>query len=167
MITRRTTEPQRNPSNRVLRTRGRRAQRWIVLGVAVWLNSWHVAPGDRIRTCTIIGARGSPLYVCGGGTSIAAAHVSGAMALLLSAFPRMPTARLQDALLLTARDVGSPGPDNRYGYGLLDIWAAYEFLASVRPSLPVEERMSILRLNPARMSESRPVRDSCSCVDTR
>ena len=39
------------------------------------------------------------------------------MALLLSAFPGTPVAELESALMQSAVDLGTPGPDNDYGYG--------------------------------------------------
>ena len=61
------------------------------------------------------------------GTSMAAPHVSGVAALLiaskrLGAKPR--PAALTRHLQLTARDLGTPGFDKRYGAGLLDAAAA-------------------------------------------
>lgn len=61
------------------------------------------------------------------GTSMAAPHVSGVAALLYAAMGkrRRPSVRtVQNRLELTARDIGAPGPDLRYGYGLLDAAAA-------------------------------------------
>jgi subtilisin family serine protease len=67
------------------------------------------------------------------GTSFAAPHVSGAMALLLSAFPDASVAQLEWSLLETAQDLGAPGADNDYGYGLLDVAAAYNHLLGCLP----------------------------------
>ena len=56
------------------------------------------------------------------GTSMAAPHVSGAVALLL-ADGRTPEETVR-ALLDTARDLGPEGDDDTYGAGLLDVAAA-------------------------------------------
>ena len=64
------------------------------------------------------------------GTSLAAPHVSGALALLSSAFPGLTAEPQKLALLQTAVDLGAPGPDNDFGYGRLDVLAAYQLLAS-------------------------------------
>ena len=50
------------------------------------------------------------------------------MALLLSAFPDTTVPHLEAMLINTARDLGDPGPDNVYGYGLIDVVAAYSNL---------------------------------------
>lgn len=59
------------------------------------------------------------------GTSFAAPQISGAVALLAHAFPNLTGKQIVDLLLSTARDVGAPGPDARYGRGILDIAAAF------------------------------------------
>ncbi|MBT2186429.1 S8 family peptidase [Sphingobium nicotianae] len=59
------------------------------------------------------------------GTSFAAPQISGAIALLAQAFPNLTSKQIVDLLLSTARDVGAPGADARYGMGILDIAAAF------------------------------------------
>ena len=57
------------------------------------------------------------------GTSMAAPHVSGVAALVVASgvIGRRPTPRaIEDRLKATARDLGPPGPDERYGAGLVD-----------------------------------------------
>lgn len=85
-----------------------------------------VAPGAGIRTAdvTLNGTSPDP-YATVLGTSFAAPHVTGAMALLLSADPQLTVAELEAALVQSAADLGDPGADNAYGYGLLDVAAVY------------------------------------------
>ena len=79
------------------------------------------APGEDIYTTDRFA-----LYTTVSGTSLAAAQVSGALALLLSAKPTL-TADEQAALLKgTAVDLGESGPDNRFGYGRINIAAAID-----------------------------------------
>jgi subtilisin family serine protease len=85
-----------------------------------------VAPGVNIRT-----AYPGNQFVTVSGTSFSAPHVSGALALLLSAFPKKPTLQQQEnALVKSGVDLGDPGPDDSYGYGRLDALVAYQWLLS-------------------------------------
>jgi subtilisin family serine protease len=84
-----------------------------------------VAPGVGVRTTDLYG-----LYAEVSGTSIAAPHVTGALALLLNAFPGLSADRQEAALESGAVDLGSSGADNDSGYGRLDALAAYQWLAS-------------------------------------
>lgn len=79
------------------------------------------APGDAI---TSLGPTGPP--VTSGGTSVAAPFVTGAIALLLSAFPAATTAQVKQAL------VGAAAPRRATVVPpLLDAWAAYQYLAKM------------------------------------
>lgn len=62
------------------------------------------------------------------GTSMAAPHVSGALA-VLRARGLSPRGAV-DHLLATARDLGPAGPDGTYGHGLIDLQAALAELES-------------------------------------
>lgn len=61
-------------------------------------------------------------YACLAGTSMAAPHVSGALALLLS-LGHSPQSAI-DRLLATATDLGPKGRDDSFGYGRIDLAAA-------------------------------------------
>jgi len=80
-----------------------------------------VAPGVNVRSSDLFG-----LYTQQTGTSLAAPHAAGALALLLGAYPNLDPDAQEAALETGAVDLGSAGPDNTYGYGRLDILAAYE-----------------------------------------
>ena len=60
------------------------------------------------------------------GTSMAAPHVSGIAALLISTGVTDPDA-IREALQSTARDLGTPGWDVEYGWGLVDAYAALTY----------------------------------------
>jgi subtilisin family serine protease len=79
-----------------------------------------------IRTTDLFG-----LYFNATGTSVAAPHVAGALALLLSAFPNLTVEQQSAALSNTAVDLGPAGPDDTYGAGRLDVLAAYNSLVPV------------------------------------
>ena len=55
------------------------------------------------------------------GTSMAAPHVTGALALLMERFPYLDNAQIRDVLLTTATDLGAPGVDDIYGWGLINL----------------------------------------------
>jgi subtilase-type serine protease len=72
--------------------------------------------------------RENPEYGIGDmtGTSMAAPHVSGALALLMERFPYLSNPQVRDVLLTTATDLGDPGVDAIYGWGLIDLQRAIE-----------------------------------------
>ena len=84
-----------------------------------------VAPGVSILAADRYGTF-SPLS----GTSIAAPHVAGALALLLGAHPGLDVPTQEAALVTTAKDLGAAGPDDRYGYGRLDVAAASAWITN-------------------------------------
>jgi subtilisin family serine protease len=84
-----------------------------------------VAPGVGVRTTDLYG-----LYAEETGTSLAAPHVAGSLALLLGAFPGLSADRQEAALEGAAVDLGPAGADNDYGFGRLDALAAYQSLAT-------------------------------------
>ena len=90
-----------------------------------------VAPGVSVRTADLtFGGVFPDSYASGSGTSFAAPHVAGTMALLRQANPDTSVAELEQALTGTAVDLGAAGADNESGYGLIDAVAANDLLAS-------------------------------------
>ena len=65
-------------------------------------------------------------YVEGNGTSFAAPHVAGAAALVTQMFPHFTTDQVRQTLLGTAWDLGAPGVDGVFGYGLLSAGRAVQ-----------------------------------------
>jgi serine protease len=61
------------------------------------------------------------------GTSMATPHVSGVAALIKAKHPTWGPQQIRDALINTAEDLGTPGKDNEYGYGLVDAFAALQY----------------------------------------
>jgi serine protease len=74
------------------------------------------------------------------GTSMATPHVAGVVGLIWSLAPTASAAQITTALLQTAKDLGTPGQDNSYGYGLVDASAAallvdpQDFGSAIRPT---------------------------------
>jgi len=58
------------------------------------------------------------------GTSFAAPHVSGTLALILSLHPAWSASQAVDRLLASTIDLGAQGADDDFGLGLIDAWAA-------------------------------------------
>jgi serine protease AprX len=89
-----------------------------------------VAPGANVRTADLTQRGQFPgSYTFGTGTSFAAPHIAGAMALLRGAHPSATVTQLEDALTTTAKDLTATGADNDSGFGLPDIVAAEARLA--------------------------------------
>jgi bacillopeptidase F len=82
-----------------------------------------VAPGTSVRSSVPDGGYGFKT-----GTSMASPHVAGVIALLMEAFPWATGTEIKMALIATAQDLGQAGEDNTYGNGLIDAFAAYNFL---------------------------------------
>ena len=83
------------------------------------------------------------------GTSAAAPHVAGALAVLKSAAPELPMTMIRQILLTTATDLGEEGIDEVYGWGLVNISAGIDHIenlemangmaySDLRKSLPSE-----------------------------
>jgi serine protease len=66
------------------------------------------------------------------GTSQAAPHVAGVAALVMSAQPGLTPDRVQEAIERTATDLGAPGRDDQFGFGLVNAAAAVNY----DPALP-------------------------------
>jgi subtilisin family serine protease len=96
-----------------------------------------VAPGDSIRTTDLTGG-GNFLnsYANASGTSLAAPHVAGVMALLLSMNRQLTVTEMENAITSSSLDLGTAGPDNSYGNGRLDAIQAAESLGLLPAHTP-------------------------------
>lgn len=89
------------------------------------MNYCLVAPGNVI----VPGAQATGLpadYLFVQGTSFSTPLVAGAAALVKQAFPYFNNDLLRQTLLTTAQDLGAPGVDPVFGYGLLDVGKAVQ-----------------------------------------
>lgn len=66
-------------------------------------------------------------YYYKNGTSMACPHVTGVAALIKSIHPDWGPEEIREAIINTAVDLGDPGHDDYYGYGLLDAAAAVQY----------------------------------------
>ncbi|HLT57722.1 MAG TPA: S8 family serine peptidase [Limnochordales bacterium] len=101
---------------------------------AAWYSNYGpeldlVAPGGDTRRSRLDGVlstnltSGSAVYSYQQGTSFAAPHVTGIVALMYSA-GITDAQEIRDLLRYTAEDLGAPGFDHRYGWGLVNAYAA-------------------------------------------
>jgi hypothetical protein len=111
-------------------------------------SSWGPADDGRIKPDLV--ASGYYLYSCRSGsdaqygyktgTSMACANASGTAQLLVDAYGRlfsnrwMRASTLKGLLIHTADDLGRPGPDYQYGWGLINASAAAELLRAFHAS---------------------------------
>ncbi len=75
-----------------------------------------VAPND-----VMVPDRTTGELVADGGSGYAAAQVSGAAALVMQQFPQISSEQVQQLLLGAATDLGAPGVDTTFGWGLLNV----------------------------------------------
>jgi subtilisin family serine protease len=89
--------------------------------------TYIAAPGQKVvtdcdsQTCALIS-----------GTSFAAPHVAGALALLMQAFPDMSGRQALDLILRSAYGGGGADGDTIYGRGRLDVFKAYQLALAER-----------------------------------
>ncbi|WHT78750.1 autotransporter serine protease [Pseudomonas rhodesiae] len=85
------------------------------------------APGTKIYSSVINGTSLDNLttdYANFNGTSMAAPHVAGSAAVLMESFPYMNGEQISTLLKTTATDLGAPGIDSLYGWGMINLGKA-------------------------------------------
>jgi serine protease AprX len=88
------------------------------------------APGDGILSAIPFG------YEILSGTSMAAPHITGSVAVLRSINPALTVDQLESILTSGAKDLAEPGPDNSSGAGRLDLFVSAQ-IAIKGPDFPV------------------------------
>lgn len=79
------------------------------------------APGEEILSTYLHGR-----YVYASGTSQAAPFVSGTIALMKASEPQLGMQEIEERLQRSAIDLGRKGPDEKYGYGLVNAYGALQ-----------------------------------------
>ncbi|UNK28350.1 autotransporter outer membrane beta-barrel domain-containing protein [Serratia plymuthica] len=85
------------------------------------------APGSKVYSSIIEGNSLENLttgYAKYSGTSMAAPHVAGSIAVLMERFPYMTGAQVASVLKTTTVDMGVPGIDALFGWGMIDLGKA-------------------------------------------
>lgn len=98
------------------------------------------APGEEILSTYLRGR-----YVYASGTSQAAPFVSGTVALIKAAEPELRSREIEERLRRTATDLGRKGPDEKFGYGLVNAYLALQEEVT-------RAELRSLNVNPGRLS---------------
>jgi bacillopeptidase F len=83
------------------------------------------APGVSVRSSVPGGSYGNS-----SGTSMASPHVNGVVALMLEADPGLTVNEIKQIIYDTAFDLGIPGEDNDFGWGMVDAFEAVQQVLS-------------------------------------
>lgn len=134
-----------------------------VKGTMSSFSSWGPTDDGRIKPDVVANGvglysatdAGNTSYGNMSGTSMATPNVSGSAVLLTALFGQlfdntaMRAATLKGLLIHTADDLGSPGPDYKFGWGLVNVGAAAELIAGYysdpTSNALVEDRVSTTR----------------------
>ncbi|MFC3737485.1 type VII secretion-associated serine protease mycosin [Paractinoplanes deccanensis] len=90
-------------------------------GTALWSGS--ITGKETVITAPatqLVGARSGGTYWKVQGTSFAAPMVSATAALIRSRWPTMPAGEVISRIIRTAKDLGTPGRDATFGYGMVN-----------------------------------------------
>lgn len=101
-----------------------------------------VAPGVQVVS---LGYQDDTSYFEGGGTSFATPGITAIVALMKESDPGLTRQGVMDALQKAAVDLGEPGWDSHFGYGLIRIPEVFAVLSAdnTRPATPVAGGFSV------------------------
>jgi len=75
-------------------------------------------------------------YAALSGTSMACPHVAGLAGLILSVNPNLTNVEVRKIMEESAKDLGNPGKDIEYGYGMIDVHQALKIASNQSPEEP-------------------------------
>jgi serine protease len=108
-----------------------------------WIISFSISDTDGSNALAFVGSEVTAEnlffypdngYEAWDGTSMATPHVAGVAALLWSYDDSLTNVQIREAMTATAKDLGEPGRDIAYGFGLVQAYDALQYLkASDKP----------------------------------
>jgi subtilisin family serine protease len=98
-------------------------------------------------------------YQITSGTSFSSAYVSGLAALVLGRNPALKPNEVRAILMKTARDLGSPGPDDQFGAGEADAFAAVSAVPVASMPVAAAEKPAAREMSEAQKDQPAPTRD--------
>lgn len=101
-------------------------------GLIKWSGVTYKKPSISAPGVSIYSTMPGNRYEHMSGTSMATPCVAGLIALLKSARPQLTGAQIEGLLKRTAKDLGTPGEDATFGFGLVDVQAAHAIAVSLK-----------------------------------
>src|SRR3984957_11260743 len=98
-------------------------------------------------------------YQITSGTSFSSAYISGLAALVLARNPSLKPDEVRGVLMKTARDLGPPGPDDQFGAGEADAFAAVSAVPAASVPLAAAEKPAAGQISEAPAGQPAPTRD--------
>ncbi len=109
---------------------------------------------------TFYNASSGSTYVYMGGTSMAAPHVAGVAALILSRNPNLSVDQVEQILTASADDLGEPGWDPYFGYGRVNAYRAVQMAGASLPTPePTQEPTPVPTVEPTPQPTSEPTQE--------
>ncbi len=106
------------------------------------------------------------IYGYSSGTSMAAPHVSGALALMISYDPTLNNTEVRSILQQTAVDLGDPGRDEAYGFGMINVTHAFEIIEEMNHTNSTSSEVTSFSSTITSLTTSETTTISSNTMDT-